>query len=333
MQKQQALVLHGAGYVGVELTALIRQHPNLELACVTSRSQAGKPIWEADRRFRGTSNLMFTDPDDVVPADYDVIFNCSEHGAGVAAVAPLLATGFEGKIVDLSADFRLSDPGLYPPHYGWDHPEPHLLDQFAYGIPEINGPYAPEGHVANPGCFATGLALAVYPVAQHWDTMLAQVTALTGASGSGARAKPTTHFPRRDNSVSAYKVLNHQHLPEVLQCLPDSAAINFVPASGPWVRGIWGTAQFRLPEALADTDAGGWFETCYGARPLVRLSAGSLPVLREVVDTPFCDIGWVKEGRDLVVGFALDNLMKGAASQAIQNMNLLRGWPEETGLL
>lgn len=333
MQKQQALVLHGAGYVGVELSALIRRHPNLELACVTSRSQAGKPIWEADRRFRGTSNLTFSDPQSVDPADYDAVFNCSEHGAGVAAVAPLLDSGFAGKIVDLSADFRLANAALYEPHYGWRHPRPQMLEQFHYGIPEIGGPYADQGHVANPGCFATGLALAVYPVARHWSSMRAQVTALTGASGSGARAKPTTHFPRRDNSVSAYRVLDHQHLPEVLQCLPDEATITFVPASGPWVRGIWGTAQFRLPEAMAEVDAGGWYEKTYGDRLMVRLSAGQLPVLREVVDTPFCDIGWVQDGRDLVVGFALDNLMKGAASQAIQNMNILQGWPEETGLL
>ena len=187
--------------------------------------------------------------------------------------------------------------------------------------------------MANPGCFATGLALALWPLSRHLETATVAVTALTGASGSGTRPKAATHFPERDGNVRAYKVLVHQHLPEVQQVVGPGLRIAFVPASGPWTRGIWGTVHVTLPEGITAGEVDEWYATAYDQAPFVRLWPNQLPELRYAVHTPFCDLGWIVRNRALVVGFALDNLLKGAASQAIQNLNLLLGLPQTAGLL
>ena len=327
-------VLHGAGYAGGELIRLLLSHPAVRLASVTSRSFAGQPVWHAHPTLRNQTDLAFTDPDDLDTTSLDALFIAAEHGKGVEAVQHLLADGFEGVIVDLSADLRFQDAALYDTWFGYTHPAPDLLDDFVYGLAEINAPY-PAGTkwIANPGCFASGIGLALWPVAQHLPAMHASVTALTGASGSGTRAKSTTHYPTRDGNVRAYKILAHQHLPEIQQTLGADATVAFVPVSGPWTRGIWGTAHITLPEGITAQHIGAWFEEAYAAGACVRLWPSQLPELRYAVGTPFCDIGWVVEGDQLIVGFALDNLLKGAASQAIQNMNLALGLPETAGLI
>ena len=162
----------------------------------------------------------------------------------------------------------------------------------------------------------------------------AAITAITGASGSGTRPKAVTHFPTRDGNVRTYKVLCHQHLPEVTQLLHADAKVSLVPVSGPWTRGIWGCIQVRMPqENTTATAVARSFETHYGDQPLIRLWPGRLPELRYAVGTPFCDLGWVARGDMLIIGFALDNLLKGAASQAVQNLNEVLGLPSTVGLL
>ena len=324
-------LLHGAGYAGRELIRLLLAHPSVTLAAVTSRSLAGQPLWQAHPSLRGQTDLVFSEAD-IDVSGCDVVMIAAEHGQGVRVVQGLMAAGFEGGIVDLSADFRFTDPALYDTWFGYTHPAPDLLDAFAYGLPEIHAPYTTR-FIANPGCFATGLALALWPLARHLDPLHASVTALTGASGSGTRPKPTTHFPTRDGNVRAYKVMAHQHLPEVQQVLGPHAEVAFVPVSGPWTRGIWGTAHITLPAALSPDEVAGWYETAFAEAPCVRLWPGQLPELRYAVGTPFLDLGWALQGRHLVVGFALDNLLKGAASQAIQNLNLLLGLSETDGLI
>jgi N-acetyl-gamma-glutamyl-phosphate reductase len=329
----RAAVLHGAGYVGGELVRLLLAHPHVEVAAVTSRGLGGEPVWKAHAALRGTTALAFTAPGDLGTA-FDAAFVCAEHGQGAAAVSALRAAGFEGLVVDLSADHRLADAALYRTWFGFDHPAPERLTEAVYGLADVFPErIAGAQLVANPGCFATGLALALWPLAQHLGALDAHVTALTGASGSGARPSATTHFPARDGNVRAYKVLAHQHLPEVQQVLGEAAAVRFVPASGPWTRGIWGTAHVALPPGASADDVGAWYAAAFGARPLVRLSPGALPELLPAVGTPFADLGWVVEGGHLVVGFALDNLLKGAASQAVHNLNLALGLPETAGLL
>lgn len=330
----RAAVLHGAGYAGGELVALLLGHPAVEVVAVTSRSQAGKPLWATHPRLRGQTDLLYTAPDAPGPEAADVAFVCAEHGQGAASVRALRAVGFDGLIVDLSADHRLGDLATYEAVYGLEHPDPEAMRAAVYGLAEVNGDRVAGARlVANPGCFATGLSLALWPLVELIGSFEAHVTALTGASGSGATPSATTHFPRRDGNVRAYKPLAHRHLAEVQEVLGEGASVHFVPVSGPWTRGIWGTAHVALPEAVrlgAVTEA---FERAYGGRPFVRLSPGELPELLSTVGTPFCDLGWVEKGGHLVVGFALDNLLKGAASQAVQNLNLALGLPEAAGLL
>ncbi|MEP0545662.1 MAG: N-acetyl-gamma-glutamyl-phosphate reductase [Rhodothermales bacterium] len=327
-------VLHGAGYVGAELIRLLLAHPHADISAVTSRTFAGQPVAAAHPALRGVTDLAFVAPDAHSADDFDAAFVCAEHGQGAAAVSALRDAGFDGLIVDLSADHRLKDAALYPRWYGLDHPAPKRLAEAVYGLAEIHADAIAEARlVANPGCFATGLTLALCPLARHLDPLDAHVTALTGASGSGGRPSATTHFPSRDGNVRAYKVLAHQHLAEVQQLLGPSATVRFVPASGPWTRGIWGTAHVELPYGVTADDVAAWFADAYGAKPFVRLSPGVLPELLPVVGSPFCDLGWVVQDEHLVVGFALDNLLKGAASQAVQNLNLALGLPETAGLL
>ncbi len=327
-------ILHGAGYAGGELLALALGHPALAPAVVTSRAFAGRPVWHAHPALRGQTDLHFAAEDDDAALGADAVFITAEHGKAVESVQRLLAAGYAGVIVDLSADFRFQDPAAYEAWFGFTHTAPELLPRFRYGLPEACAPY-PEGvrWIANPGCFASGIALSLWPLARRLGRFSAAVTALTGASGSGTRPKETTHFPTREGNVRIYKPFDHQHLPEVQQLLGPDCEIAFLPVSGPWTRGIWGTIQITLPEDGMAERIDAWYAEAYAGRPCIRLSPGAFPELLPVVRTPFCDIGWQVHGRRLAVGFALDNLMKGAASQAVQNLNLALGLPETLGLL
>jgi N-acetyl-gamma-glutamyl-phosphate reductase len=247
-------------------------------------------------------------------------------------IPELIEAGVDGPIVDLSADFRFRDPAVYPEWFDVEHPAPELLETATYGLPELVEADRSGQIVANPGCYATALTLALAPLVAQVPSLTAHVTALTGASGSGATPSPATHFPTRDGNVRPYKVLAHQHTPEVRQTLGASLDLQFVPASGPWTRGIWGTAQVEWASAPAPETVAGWFEAAYADAPFVRTSPGTLPSLQPTVGTPFCDVGWQVEGSTVVVGVALDNLLKGAASQAVQNLNRALGLPEEKGL-
>lgn len=323
-------ILHGSGYVGRELIRLVLQHPQASLSCVTSRTYAGKPLHLAHPRLRGQQKIEFTAVSDVDSSAVDLIFVAAEHGKAAASIKALIESGFTGPIIDLSSDFRFTDVSKFESLFKVQHPAPELIPEFSYGQPEIFAPYS-KRYIANPGCFATGMLLATWPLNLHCDTINASITAITGASGSGIRPKPTTHFPERDGNVRAYKVLEHQHLSEIVQFLNPGISLAMVPVSGPWTRGIWGTLQLKAPADALEIRS--WFEEAYGAHPLIRLWPDLLPELQHAVGSPYCDLGWVVRGGNLVVGFALDNLLRGAASQAIQNMNLLLDLPIETGLV
>lgn len=335
---KRTAVLHAAGYVGRALLERILEHPSLELVSATSRSFSGKPVHDAHPGLAGRCTLAF-DAELPSHSDLDVVFVAAGHGEGAAAVSQLRDAGYEGLIVDMSADFRLSDAATYRERYGIDHPRIDLLAHAWYGMPELTGP-PPAGTtlIANPGCFATAVSLALFPLSVRGGTpekALASpvsVTALTGASGSGARASATTHFPDRDSNVRAYKVFGHQHEAEI-RMMAKGVDFSFVPVSGPWTAGIWGTAQVRCQSEGEAAALASRFEAAYGDKPLIRLWPDRMPELLWSVRSPFTDIGWTIKGRNVVIGFAIDNLMKGAASQAIQNMNLSFGWPETDGLV
>ncbi len=331
---RKVAILHGAGYTGGELIRCVLPHPGLDLTCVTSRSFAGRPLGDAHPWLRGVSYEAFADAGDAGVLETDAVLVAAEHGQGAHAVLALLRAGYEGIIVDLSADFRFKSPAMYPQWFGFEHPAPALLEEFVYGLPEVSAPY-PEATrlLANPGCFASAVSLALWPLSKAGISYRASVTALTGASGSGVRPKETTHFPTREGNVRAYKVFVHQHQPEIDHILGPNAKVHFVPASGPWTRGIWGTAQVTLPSTEAAAALGDHFEDAYAGRPLVRLWPDAIPELRYAVGTPFFDVGWQTDGDHAVIGFSLDNLLKGAASQAVQNLNLLLGLDEAEGMI
>lgn len=331
-------VLHGAGYVGRELIALLLGHEGVQLTGVTSSTFAGQPLYVAHPGLRGMTDLTFWDGVPDFP-ECDVLFVTAGHGQSAAAVGAARDAGYNGLIIDLSADFRYPEVATYEAWIGAAHTRPDLLPGARYSLPEITGDLPSDARlIANPGCFATALALALWPLSRALPAGSGvHVTALTGASGSGARPGPGTHYPDRDGNVRAYKVLAHQHAAEIAQLFPDSFRFSFVPASGPWTRGIWGAAQVDVGTAaqvdVGAHDVANWFNEAYGEAPLVRLYPGRLPDMLPVIGTPFADIGWVVQEGALVVGFAIDNLLKGAASQAVQNMNLAFGWPAGTGLL
>ena len=257
--------------------------------------------------------------------------SAAEHGKGASTVNTLIDHGYAGRIIDMSSDFRFKDISTFESLFNVKHPAPELISEFEYGQPELFGPYSTR-YIANPGCFATGMLLAIWPIYQCTTEAYASVTAITGASGSGIRPKPTTHFPERDGNVRAYKVLEHQHLAEILQLVGSSIHMTMVPVSGPWTRGIWGAIQLKSPLPEPD-DIAKWFTSLYDPHPLIRLWPNQLPELQYAVGSPYCDLGWVMREDDLVIGFALDNMLRGAASQAIQNMNLLFNLPITTGLI
>lgn len=325
-------ILHGAGYAARDLISLVSQHPALELVAVTSESKAGTAIAEAHPQLRGYAGGRFISAADFEPTDTDIIFSCGHHGAFMEEIERLDQADYDGVIVDLSANFRLRDRTQYPAYYDFEHPNPELLSRFVYGLPERVDELVGARRIANPGCFAAGITLSLAPLADHFGGLSANVVALTGASGAGMTAKPSTHFPERDGNARAYSVWTHRHLPEIEQSLTNPVNISLVPGGGPWVFGIWGV--IHVQGVPPQTDLRAVYEDAYGDRRLIRLLEDDLPELKHVARTPFCDIGCMQRDDGLVVvGFALDNLLKGAASNAIQNTNLSLGLPESLGLL
>lgn len=329
-----AAVVHGSGYVGRELIRLLELHPAIRLRTAVSGSAAGKAIHDVHPSLRGSSELRFTGVDSADLHEHDAVFVAGVPGTGVAALKELQMTGFDGVFIDMSTDFRFADAADHLKWNGSVRDDDGVAAEFVYGLPDVFAPY-PAGTrlIANPGCFATGLALAIWPFSSRLNDKSVHVTALTGASGSGVLPSKTTHFPDRDGNVRAYKVFAHRHVGEVLHVVGNALDVAFVPVSGPWTRGIWGTAQVTLPPGCTTDQVGDWFEAAYVNSPFVRLWADQLPELHYSVGTPYCDLGWRVSGNNLVVVFALDNLLKGAASQAIENANLVLGLPQGLGLV
>ncbi len=334
-------VAGGAGYVGGDLVRLLLGHPSVELAAVTSRSQVGEPVTGAFPHLSGLTSLRFGDqgPAELAEA-VDVLFLALPHGSSMDAVASLFDAGGapvgRARVVDMSGDFRLNDPALYKKHYKTEHACAGLLSKFTYGLTEWAGSRVAESrHVANPGCFATAIGLALSPLASA-GLLPPQVTvfAATGSTGSGHTPARGTHHPERATNYKLYKVLEHQHVPEILghlSALGATTDLSFIPASAPMTHGIFATCHMRCEDPSA-LEAAVW--AAYGdpARtPFVRLRQGS-PELNWVVGSNFADVGLIKGEGELVVACAIDNMIKGAAGQAIQNMNLMLGLDPRAGL-
>ncbi len=335
--KLKIAIFGGSGYGGSELLRILLSHPNTKIDLVTANEQAGKAVGEVHRNLLGVTDLQFTKaPDDLESLlDLDCAFFALPHGQAME-LAPRLPPTV--KIIDLSGDFRLSDSALFAQHYGREHLAMDTQAQFVYGLTETNREVIKSARcIANPGCFATATLLGLAPlVANNLLNGRVIVDAKTGSSGSGAKPAANTHHPQRSNSFYAYKPFTHQHLPEIEQELKNvgewSNELIFITHSLPVARGIFASIYTEMKSEISAADARAMFADFYRESFFVRLVDGS-PDINWVKTTNFCDIGFAARGRQLVVFTAIDNLVKGAAGQAVQNMNLMFGLDERTGLM
>ncbi len=338
--KKRIAVVGVTGYVGAELCRLLTEHPCFELTHALAREARGVSLASIWPHFSGLIDIECDDLDglDELAKQVDAICFALPHRTSSQVIAPLFSDGPPAcRIIDLSGDFRLpgTQTALYATHYKQDHVAPHLLDRFVYGLTEWNHEALRDARaVANPGCFATALNLMLAPMASQ-GLLPEQVTvfAATGSTGSGKNPGVGTHLPSRHSNYKLYKVLSHQHVPEVLALLESlgaaSTKLSFIPASAPMTHGIFATAHVHThdPGQLARCIA-----ASYEAAAFVRVREGS-PQLNHVVGSNFADIGVVCGDQELVVMCAIDNTLKGASGQAIQNLNLMFDLPETTGLL
>lgn len=328
-----ASIAGGSGYAGMETIRLLSGHPVVRMKSIYGNTSANNRWTDLYPAFQNISETTVKSLGEVNKDTSDVLFFALPHGKSAEPVAGLINSGFKGKIIDLGSDFRLHKTGTYKREHGKDHAYPEILTQFTYGLPEFFRDKIKNcDRVASPGCFATCIQLAVVPLGGLPGPVDFHITAVTGSSGSGANLSNAIHFSNRFGNLKAYKVLSHQHMAEINQTIQEVHGsvpnILFTPVSGPFVRGIWLTLSFTLAKEI---DIGALYKKAYDGEPFVRLRSG-LPNLKDVVGSNFTDIGWEQKGRNVVVGAALDNLVKGAAGQAIQNMNLMFGLDETTGL-
>ena len=331
-------VVGGTGYTGVELLRLLALHPAVQLSVITSRSEAGSKVADLFPNLRGYVDLEFSEPALSVLAACELVFFATPNGRAMGMARELLERGV--KIIDLAADFRLKDPQLWQKWYGVEHACPDILATAVYGLPEMNREAIARAQlVANPGCYPTAVQLGFLPLLESGcidaSTLIADCK--SGVSGAGRKASIGALLAEAAESFKAYSVPGHRHLPEIRQgleqCSDSPVGLTFVPHLTPMIRGIHATLYARPTTAAVDLQA--VFEARYQQEPFVDvLPAGSHPETRTVKGANYCRIA-VHRAPDtdtVVVLSVIDNLVKGAAGQAIQNMNIMSGFEERTGL-
>jgi N-acetyl-gamma-glutamyl-phosphate reductase len=339
-----AAVIGATGYAGGELLTLLARHPCASVACLMSSGRGGKkafPIEQVHPRLRGRFSVECEpmDIERVAASGCEVVFLATPHETSLQVVPALLENGL--RVVDLSGAFRLKSSGAYPRWYGFDHHAPEALSEAVYGIPEFDAPAIAKARlVSNPGCYATSVILALAPLLRAgWVNVGAGIISdsKSGVSGAGRTPSENFHFPEVNENLRAYGVFGHRHVPEMLQAL-ELAEKDFIftPHLLPITRGILSTIYLRLSKAREIGEVEGLFRQFYAGAPLVRVyPAGTLPEIQGVAHTQYADLGFALDaptGRLILVS-TLDNLGKGAAGQAVQNMNVMFGFPQETGLL
>ena len=317
--KIRAGIVGGAGYTGGELIRILLNHPDASIAFVQSNSNAGKPLHAVHGDLLGETDMVFAA---VVHQEIDVLFLCVGHGDAKKFLAAQQVDE-KIKVVDLSQDFRLA------------HNAGTESRNFVYGLPELNKVQIQSANnIANPGCFATALQLGLLPLAKAGLLSEIYTTGITGSTGAGQGLNTTTHFSWRANNIQAYKTLEHQHLYEIGQSLQQlqqggDIDINFVPWRGDFTRGIFISSQLKCHVELEELND--WYVQYYVDHPFTTISKESI-FLKQIVNTNKCVIQLEKVGANLVVHSAIDNLLKGASGQAVQNMNLMFGLDERAGL-
>ena len=337
----KAGIVGGTGYTGVELMRLLAQHSSVELVAVTSRKDAGTPVAKMFPSLRGHVPLDFTEPDQAALGKCDVVFFATPNGVAMTEARALLDSG--ARIIDLSADFRIRDTAEWERWYGMKHACPELVGEAVYGLCEVNRARIREARlVANPGCYPTAVQLGFLPLVEagvvDLDHLIAD--AKSGVSGAGRKAELHLSFSEASDNFMAYGVQGHRHWPEIRQGLSQAAGreigLVFTAHLTPMIRGIHATLYARV---TSDTDFQALYRDRYADEPFVDvMPAGSHPETRSVRAANICRIA-VHRPREtptrsdtLVVLSVIDNLVKGASGQAVQNMNIMFGLPESTGL-
>lgn len=330
-------IIGGTGYTGVELLRLLAVHPQVELRAITSRAEAGKEVAALFPSLRGHVDLAFATPDAAGLEHCDIVFSATPNGVAMQQARELLAAGV--RLVDLAADFRLKDPSAWEKWYGMPHACPDLLEEAVYGLPEVNRELIKKARlVANPGCYPTSVQLGFLPLLEAGvvDASHLIADAKSGVSGAGRKAEVHTLFGEAADSMKAYAVAGHRHWPEIRQGLETATGkpvgLTFVPHLTPMIRGIHATLYARL---TTDVDLQLLYEDRYKNEPFVDvMPPGTHPETRSVRGANTCRLAVHRpqDGDTVVVLSVIDNLTKGAAGQAIQNMNIMFGINETTGL-
>ncbi len=337
-------IVGASGYTGMELLRLLLTHPGVELVAATSRQEAGKSIASVFPRFRGAPAAELTfiapDPDAIAATGAQAAFLALPHGVAAEIATALLERGL--RVIDLSADFRLSDPAVYQEFYGHEHPAPGLLEQAVYGLPEIRAAeIAAAKLVASPGCYPTSILLPLLPLLREQLIDPASIVAnsMSGVSGAGRKADLSLLFCECNESARAYGLPKHRHLSEIEQELAIAAGtpvtITFIPHLIPVNAGIATTSTATLKAGVSPEAVGRALDAAYAKAPFVRLlGQGGFADTKNVTRTNFIDIGWHHDPRTgrIILTSAEDNLGKGAGGQAVQSFNLMFGLPETDGL-
>lgn len=330
-------IVGGTGYTGVELLRLLAQHPGAEIIVITSRGDAGVSVSEMFPSLRGRVDLKFEDPATANLKACDLVFFATPNGVAMQQAPALLEAGV--RVIDLAADFRISEIAEWEKWYGMQHACPEWVERAVYGLPEVNREAIRTARlIANPGCYPTAVQLGFMPLVEAGLVDLAHLVAdaKSGVSGAGRKAEIPALFAEASDNFKAYGVPGHRHLPEIRQGLSRMArgavGLTFVPHLTPLIRGIHATLYARIRE---EADFQALFEACYASEPFVDvLPPKSHPETRSVRSANLCRIAVHRPqgGDTLVVLSVIDNLVKGAAGQAVQNMNIMFGLPETEGL-
>lgn len=335
-QRIKIAIFGGSGYGGSELLRILLFHPNVEIVLVTANERAGKLVGEVHKNLNGLTDLRFEQMPELSKLDgLDAAFFALPHGQALNLI-PSLPPNV--KAIDLSGDFRIDDPQVFKQFYNLERDNAELQNSFVYGLTETNREAIRSArYIANPGCFATATLLALAPaVKSGLLTGKIIVDAKTGSSGSGAKAAANTHHPQRMNSFYAYKPFQHQHIPEIEQHLRTVGDFTndlvFMTHSLPVSRGIFASCYMETKVNITNEDLDNLYRGFYEDSFFVRIVEGS-PDINWVKNTNFCDIAMHSDGKQIAVFSAIDNLVKGAAGQAVQNMNLMFGLDEKTGLI
>ncbi|MFY9179400.1 MAG: N-acetyl-gamma-glutamyl-phosphate reductase [Venatoribacter sp.] len=332
-------IVGGTGYTGVELLRILVNHPEVELKVITSRSEDGMRVDDMYQSLRGHTDLTFTAPDVNKLAECDAVFFATPHGVAHSMAAEILNTG--ARVLDLSADFRIQDADVWEKWYGQPHGARELLPQAVYGLPEVNRAAIKDAKlIAVPGCYPTSVQLGLIPLfeAGLLDEQMIIADCKSGVSGAGRGAKVGSLFCEAGESMMAYSVKGHRHLPEIQQGLKRAAgrdvALTFVPHLTPMIRGIHST-MYAHAKGLTQAKLQELYEKRYANEPFVDvMPAGSHPSTRSVRGSNFCRVAvhYHEETGQIIVLSVIDNLTKGASGQGVQNLNIMFGLPENMGL-